>query len=120
MSLLETETTDFRDIEWGSGLGRTAKVTLTGVDAARGTVLGRITASGLFTTALAAANDGSEAPLVILAEDADASGGDVDATVWIAGDFNGDLLTYGAGHTADTVRAALIGTPIFVRDTIDL
>lgn len=57
--------------------------------------------------AAAAATDGSQVPFGILAHDADASAAEVEVLVYIHGDFNEWALSFGAGHTADTVRDAL-------------
>lgn len=72
----------------------------------RGTVLGPITASDKYIQSLSAANDGSEEPECVLAEDVDASGGDVVAPAYFTGDFDAAKLIYGAGHSAETVAAS--------------
>lgn len=72
-----------------------------------GAVLGRITSGGKYLLSASAAEDGSEAPKAILAEAADASDGDVEALAYVAGAFEADKLSFGAGHTADTVATAL-------------
>ena len=69
----------------------------------RGAVLGRITASGLYTLSDARATDGSQTPAVILAEATDPTSGETQAVVYHAGEFNGHALTYGAGHDATSV-----------------
>ncbi len=62
----------------------------------RGTVLGMIasghTGSGHYKKAVASANDGSQTPIAILLEDADASGGDVTGAVALTGEFNSDRI----------------------------
>ena len=73
----------------------------------RGAVVGKITATGKVITSVAAAVDGSEAPIGIAVHDADASAGDADLLVYSYGDFNERRLSFGAGHNADTVRAPL-------------
>lgn len=57
--------------------------------------------------AVAAATDGSAVPIGVLADDFDASGGAVDCIVVERGDVMETALSFGAGHTADTVRDAL-------------
>lgn len=84
----------------------------------RGTVLGKITASGKYQTSLEAAEDGSETPVVILAKDADATSGDVVAPVYVAGGFNVRALTIGTGHTADSIREGLRALNIYVSPTV--
>lgn len=79
-----------------------------------GTVLGKITASGKYKTALAASNDGSETPHRILAVDVDATAADVKAPAYKAGNFDPDNLTLGTGITVAALKAAFDGTPIFI------
>jgi hypothetical protein len=84
------------------------KVTLlAGRAYAAGTVLGVITASKKHTVSEAAANDGSEAPDLILAETVDATGGDREALGYARGDFNVSALVIGAGHTAGAITEGL-------------
>lgn len=88
---------------------RTIDVTISsGQNLTRGALLGKITSGGEFILSLSAAGDGSQTPAAILAKDVDASGGDVAGVpVYVSGDFNERALTYGTGHTADSVRDAL-------------
>lgn len=60
-----------------------------------------------YKLAAAAAVDGSAVPVGILAEDANATDADAECLVYERGDFNEGALTFGTGHTADTVREAL-------------
>lgn len=82
----------------------------------RGSVLGKITADGNYTLSLSAAGDGSEDPDAVLAEDADASGGDVGAMAYFRGDFVASQLTIGTGHTVETVTDAFRPKGIAVID----
>lgn len=83
------------------------KVTIPSGDVlTRGAVLGKITADGNYTLSLSAAGDGSEVPDAVLAEDVDASGGDVGAMAYFRGDFVASELTIGTGHTVDTITDA--------------
>jgi hypothetical protein len=63
----------------------------------RGTLLGKITASGKYLKSIAAANDGSEVPDAILLEPVDATAADAEAAVALAGEFasKGDHLRRG-------------------------
>lgn len=63
--------------------------------------------SGKYKLAVAAAVDGSQHPVAILAADADSTAADVEALIYERGDFNESALNFGAGHTAATVRDAL-------------
>ena len=78
-------------------------------------VLGRVTASGELKLSAAAATDGSETPVAILLAPVDTTGGAALAPVYLAGCLNPDLLVYGAGHDAASVKAAFLGTPLFLR-----
>lgn len=69
------------------------------------TVLGQITADAKYVKSVAAANDGSQVPDAVLAEAVDATGVDVQAVVYIAGEFDQDKLILGAGHTLGSVDA---------------
>lgn len=93
---------------------------LTGQTLVRGTVLGRITASDKYQMSLSAAGDGSEAPVLVLAEDIDTTGGDAVAPVFGSGEFAADKMTFGTGHDADTVEAAwrVAGLPMAVRTRV--
>ncbi len=72
---------------------------------AAATVLGQITADKKYIKSLAAANDGSQVVDAILAEDVDATNADVEAIVYIAGEFDQELLILGAGHTLGSIDA---------------
>lgn len=62
---------------------------------------------GKYLKSVAAATDGSQVPDAILAHDCDASLADKATVAYIAGDFNEEAVTYGAGHTAASVREGL-------------
>lgn len=79
----------------------TANVTLlAGTSYKRGSVLGKITASGKFTLVNKTATDGSQTADRILAYDADASAADVVGTTYLSGIFNREKLLVGTGDTA--------------------
>lgn len=80
----------------------------------RGTVLGRITASGKFVKSLSAAVDGSQTPREILLQDVDATAADKEAITALTGEFNVAALTIGAGHTAASIRDGLQDLSIFI------
>lgn len=89
---------------------------ISGQNLSRGALLGIITASGKYTLSLSAAGDGSQTPVAILAEDKDASGGDEETLVYEKGQFNESAMTFGTGHTADSVRDGLRDKGIFMKD----
>lgn len=81
---------------------------ISGQDLARGAVMGKITASGKYTACDVLASDGSETPDVVLSEATDASGGDVTkAPVYLSGEFNASLLTFGATTDAALTKVAM-------------
>lgn len=84
----------------------------------RGSVLGKITTGGKYTLSASAASNGSQTPVAILGEDVDATSGDVNAFVYIAGDFNSNELTLGAGHTIASIRDALAQKSIYLHDAV--
>ncbi len=80
-----------------------------------GTVLGKITADGRYRISETASRDGSEQPDAILAEAIDLSHGDVQASVYLTGEFNSNALTLGNGHTLASVTSACRMRSIFFR-----
>jgi hypothetical protein len=83
---------------------RTGELTVTAGPYLRGQI---VTAAG---AAMATGTDGYG----ILAEDADGSGGDVVASVYLAGEFNVNALDFGASNLA-TAEADLRLKGIFIR-----
>lgn len=81
----------------------------------KGSVLGKITASGKYTLSASAAGDGSETVHAILAETVDATSQDMQAVVYFSGEFNENALTIGSGHTIDSIREPLRAKSIFLR-----
>lgn len=67
----------------------------------RGTVLGKSSASGFYSTvSKASATDGTQTADCILARDVDATSADTVATVYVSGVFNREKLIVGDGDTA--------------------
>lgn len=98
---------------------RTRNVTIiSGQNLVRGTVLGKITASGKYNKSLSAAVDGSQTPIAILAEDIDASGGDKTGVIYISGDFNQDALTIGTAHTIASITDGLRDLSIYLHNPV--
>ena len=82
----------------------------------RGTALGRITASGKYTTSTSGAADGSQTIVAVLADDADATSADVLAGVYLTGEFNYAAMTIGAGWTQATATQSARASSIFLKD----
>lgn len=89
---------------------------ITGQTLVRGAVLGKITTSGKFNLSLSAAIDGSEVPVAIVAEDVDASGGDVtNVPVYIKGEFNENSLTLGTAHTIASIKDGMRDVGLYLK-----
>jgi hypothetical protein len=84
----------------------------------RGTVLGKITASGKYTIALSAAADGSQNPVAILADNADGSAADVVAGAFLEGEFNSNAVTLGTGITLTAAQDALRTLGIHLKSSV--
>jgi hypothetical protein len=84
----------------------------------RGTLLGKITASGKYLKSLSAAADGSQVPDAVLLEAVDATAADVDAAVALAGTFAIQGITFGAAHTAASVEDGLRDKNIYLENVI--
>ncbi|MDB5853285.1 MAG: hypothetical protein JWR22_1326 [Herminiimonas sp.] len=84
----------------------------------RGSVLGKITASGKYILALSAAGDGSQTPVAIAADYIDASGGDVVGGIYLAGEFNSTVVTLGTGITLAAATAALRPLSIYLKTNV--
>jgi|SRR5690606_28865231 len=82
----------------------------------RGSLLGRVTATGAYTLSEAEGDDGSEDPVAILAQDITAE--DEEALVYRTGEFNEAAVIYGDGHEADSVRDELAAMQIWLRRTV--
>lgn len=96
----------------------TTKATLlSGEAVVRGAVLGIVTASDKLRLSASGSADGSQTPDAIAAEDADATGGDVDVLIYRTGEFNQDAVTLGAGHTVASIRQGLRERGIFLKPT---
>jgi len=75
---------------------------------ARGTVLGKITASGKLTIVNSAGtDDGRRKPYAVLLESVDATSADKAAPVALAGLFNANALVFGGTDTIATHKEAL-------------
>ncbi|PSY65653.1 head decoration protein [Escherichia sp. 20412-1] len=97
----------------------TKTVTISGGEVyQRGTVLGRVTDSGAFTLSVPSATDGSETPVAILADLADATSGDVLAGVYVMGEFNANRVIFGEGWDISALTSALEKEKIFLRNPV--
>lgn len=96
---------------------RGRKVVLVAGTYKRGTLLGAVTADGKYKLSASAATDGSQNPSAVLAEDL-VLAADAEAMVYISGDFNQHVMTFGAGHTPDSVREVLRDLNIYLHKPV--
>lgn len=67
-----------------------------------------------YQLSVANATTGIQYPDAILVEDTDATDADTQTVAYIAGSFNENALTLGAGHTADSVKEGLRSKSIYL------
>lgn len=92
----------------GEQTTRTQAITLiTGQNLLRGSLLGKITASGKYTLSLSASGDGSQTPDAILVHDTDATASDKITIAYFTGGFNENRVTFGTGHTISSTKEGL-------------
>lgn len=84
---------------------------------ARGTVLGKVTASGKYILSKSNAADGSQVPSAIAADTIDATSADALGGVYFTGEFNSAALTYDVATftTLAALQAAARPQGIFVK-----
>ena len=101
-------------LELGGDVVETQTVTIiSGQNLAAGTGLMVSATAGKYT----ALDDLADAEALILKDACDASAGDKEATVYVAGRFDFATLVLPAGATLKTAQAAFRGTPIFITTT---
>ena len=94
-------------------------ITLTdGEVVVRGSVLGRVTATGKYLLSLNAAVDGSQTARAIAAVAASPSGADAEILAYVEGEFNQDRLTFGTGQTAANTKDDLMDVNIYLVDPV--
>jgi hypothetical protein len=91
---------------------------LTGNNLKRGTVLGKITASGKCVAVDSTKSDGSQTPSAVLSEDADASAGDKQACAYLTGEFSASALIFGGTDVVATHKTALRTLSIFAKNIL--
>lgn len=80
-----------------------------------GAILGQVTATGEYLLCKAAAEDGSEVPIVILDEEVDTTDGALVAPIRLTGQVLASQLHFGEGLTLAAAKAALRPLSIFIR-----
>jgi len=87
----------------------------------RGSVLGKITATGKYALVNSAGpDDGRRTAAAILAEDVDATDNDVVTTAYVRGEFNENALVFGGTDTVATHKSHLQDIGIFLRGSVEV
>ena len=92
-------------------------VDITAGNYVRGTVLGKLTASGKYRNSISTNTDGSQTPVCVLAEHVNAETEEKQAVVYFTGEFNLDSLTFDSSFTADAITEKLREKSIFIKKT---
>jgi len=89
---------------------------ITGQNLKRGTLLGKITATGKLKQRIAASTDGSENAHSILVHDADATASELRVVVYLTGGFNSNSIGLDPSDTMDaTLKSQLRDKNIYVK-----
>lgn len=83
----------------------------------RGTCLGKVTASGKCKTLDKSKSDGQELIYAILCDDVDATSADVEAPVYLTGEFNQAALIFASGSAYSDFKDAARKLGIFFKST---
>ena len=81
----------------------------------RGTVLGQITASGIYKLAVATATDGSQNPCGVLVDLTDPTAGNVAGGVYIEAEVNANSLIFDPSFTIAAIKTALRPLSLIVK-----
>lgn len=84
----------------------------------RGTVLGKVTASGNLVKVDSSKSTGEQTVYAVLAEDVDATSAAAAAPLYLTGAFNSRALVFGGADTAATHAAGARDLSIFFIDTV--
>jgi hypothetical protein len=110
MANITTTTIDTASIELADGAFRDELLTFAGADTyAKGTILGRVTASGKLVPFATAAADGSEVPKAVLTYDVTRTGaGDEPIRALIGGKVNRNRLIIDADGNGNNITNAIL------------
>ena len=84
----------------------------------RGTLVGRIDATGLCVPCVATASDGSQNPVGVVVHNIDASAGNTDGQLYVMGEFNSRYMTIDQSWQDDALRAACRKAHLFIKDSL--
>lgn len=85
---------------------------------ARGSVMGKVTASGKLKLVDSTEDDGSQTPYGILADSVDATSADATGVIFLTGEFNSDALVFGGTDTAADHEVAARKIGLFFKTNI--
>ncbi|MDR2902500.1 MAG: head decoration protein [Lactobacillales bacterium] len=94
----------------------TRKATVTGADLKRGAVLAKNSTTGKYVLCKKTGTNNENIPDAVLAEDADANGGDVEAIVYLTGMFNENALILDSSYTALELADKLRDKGMFIKE----
>lgn len=77
-----------------------------------------VNATGNYIESVKTASDGSQNPVGILVDYADASGGPVTTDIYVLGEFNQNAITFDPSWTLPLLRAALQPLGIFLKNSV--
>jgi hypothetical protein len=75
-------------------------------------------AAGIYKFCTAAAVDGSEVPAAILVDFTDPTGGNVNAGVYLMGEFNANAIVYDPSLSLAAIKSAFVGKGIFIKNAV--
>ena len=81
----------------------------------RGTVMGQITASGIYKQAVATATDGSQNPCGVLGDLTDPTAGNVSGGIYLEAEVNANALIFDPSLTIAAIKAAFRPIGLFVK-----
>ncbi|MBN3866447.1 head decoration protein [Gluconobacter kondonii] len=84
----------------------------------RGTVVGRVTASGQYIKSVPTATDGSQTPVGITVDSVDATSAAAAGSIYVMGEFNSNYMTYDSTWTLDALTAACRPNNLFVKTSL--
>lgn len=84
----------------------------------RGTVVGKVTASGNYLPSKTSAVDGSQTPVGILVDQCDATAGVANCGIYVMGEFNQNALIIDASWTLANIVAALLPYKIICKQPV--
>lgn len=84
----------------------------------RGTILGKVKASGEYVLSKKDAEDGSEIPCAILVDNVNTAENSVSGGVYLMGEFNQNRIIFDATWTAAELKDALRLFSVFLRDSV--